>query len=306
MKVAVLCNTNSLALPSIHTLKEKGMLKAVGIPEKNKSHLYPQLTRSGVQEVLLVNSEQWQKQAEAWLQEVQPDAVWVFTFPWKIPASLLSIPPQGFMNFHFGLLPKYRGADPVFWQMKNREATCGVTVHQMTPDVDMGPVIWREEVQSIPGETYGMNCARLGLITSNLVDRLVERMNAPDFAPIPQTTNAAGFSKRPDTSDFTIRWKEQTSEEIEWLVNATNPKYDGAITSLRGMEVRIIEVTPVDMNEAPAAEPGTIVHADNTYGLIVACADKKFIRITIMHLSEGYFSGVKLYNIGIRPGEKFL
>lgn len=305
MKINVLCNTDSLAIPSVHALNERGLLGAVGIPEKSKSRLYPQLIRLGLQNIIALDATQWQEQMEEWLEETHPDVVWVFTFPWKIPAALLSIPQHGFMNFHFGTLPAYRGADPVFWQMKNREATCGLTIHQMTPEIDMGPIVWKEDVPAIPGETYGMNCARLGLVTSNLIDKVTEAMNDPNFSFTPQSQEKSRFSKRPEVSDFSIRWQTQSAEDIEWLVNATNPKYGGAVTTLRGMEVRILEITPAEIANAPETIPGTIVHADNIYGLIVACADKKFIRINIMHLAEGYLSGIKLFNLGIRVGERF-
>src|SRR5690606_2708422 len=102
MKINVLCNTDSLAIPSIHGLKERELRGAVGIPEKSKSRLYPQLIRLGLQNIIALDATQWQEQMEEWLEETQPDVVWVFTFPWKIPATLLSIPQHGFMNFHFG------------------------------------------------------------------------------------------------------------------------------------------------------------------------------------------------------------
>lgn len=44
------------------------------------------------------------------------------------------------INLHNGPLPKYRGVRPINWALKNRETTHGVTIHQITPGIDDGPI----------------------------------------------------------------------------------------------------------------------------------------------------------------------
>ena len=45
------------------------------------------------------------------------------------------------LNLHNGPLPRYRGVSPINWALKNREAMHGVTIHEITPDVDAGQVV---------------------------------------------------------------------------------------------------------------------------------------------------------------------
>ena len=74
------------------------------------------------------------------------DCVFVLTFPWKIPEELFNLAPKGFINFHYALFPKYKGADPIFWQIKNNEKEGGLTIHIMNSELDEGPIILHEKL----------------------------------------------------------------------------------------------------------------------------------------------------------------
>jgi methionyl-tRNA formyltransferase len=45
------------------------------------------------------------------------------------------------LNLHNGPLPKYRGVSPINWALKNNEHEHGVTIHEITPGIDDGPVV---------------------------------------------------------------------------------------------------------------------------------------------------------------------
>ena len=44
------------------------------------------------------------------------------------------------LNLHNGPLPKYRGVNPVNWALKNNEIEHGVTIHEIVPGIDSGPI----------------------------------------------------------------------------------------------------------------------------------------------------------------------
>jgi methionyl-tRNA formyltransferase len=52
------------------------------------------------------------------------------------------------LNIHNSPLPKYRGVSPINWALKNNEQTHGVTIHEITPGIDDGP-IWGQVIFSI-------------------------------------------------------------------------------------------------------------------------------------------------------------
>ena len=45
------------------------------------------------------------------------------------------------INLHNAPLPRYRGVSPINWALKNGEAHHGVTIHEITPGIDDGPIL---------------------------------------------------------------------------------------------------------------------------------------------------------------------
>ena len=64
-----------------------------------------------------------------------------YCYPRKIVEPLLSLPSKGFVNYHPGPLPKYKGPKESTDAINNKEMNWGVTVHQMDENYDTGPVI---------------------------------------------------------------------------------------------------------------------------------------------------------------------
>ncbi|WP_145860417.1 formyltransferase family protein [Pedobacter suwonensis] len=309
MKITVVCNSDSLAFPAIQALYTQGLLAAVAILERNKKVLLEPLLAIGIgnENVLQLNKATWQNQLQRGLATTGTDAVWVFGFPWLIPDDLLQAVPRGFINFHFGELPKYRGADPIFWQLKNNEDVATLTIHQITADVDAGPVLYTKQLPIIKGENYGLLCQRLGFVATEAIPQLLNETGIPS-ALNRSIAVASLFDQKPGNNDLVINWKLQSADAIECLVNAANPKYDGATACIKNTELRILEVSPaeIQLKEEFKPEPGTIVYADALYGLIVACIENRFLKINTVHMREGYFSGSKLFHMGIQSGEKFI
>jgi methionyl-tRNA formyltransferase len=64
----------------------------------------------------------------------------------KIPATLFSLPKYGMVNFHYSLLPKYRGSLPVFWQKLASDNVYGYSFHRITDQLDAGDIILQKQV----------------------------------------------------------------------------------------------------------------------------------------------------------------
>lgn len=48
------------------------------------------------------------------------------------------------LNVHNSVLPSYRGVRPINWALKNKERQHGVSLHEITPGIDEGPVLGQE------------------------------------------------------------------------------------------------------------------------------------------------------------------
>jgi methionyl-tRNA formyltransferase len=87
------------------------------------------------------------------LREQNVDLVVSIACPQIVCEELLECPPEGVINIHGALLPKYRGKLPSFWVLTNSEEKTGVTVHYMNEELDDGPIIVQKEVPIRPDDT---------------------------------------------------------------------------------------------------------------------------------------------------------
>lgn len=75
------------------------------------------------------------------VESFKPEILLSFSATQRFKKELLEIPSRVAINVHYALLPQYAGLSPYFWYLYNREKECGVTLHQMVPQLDAGPVI---------------------------------------------------------------------------------------------------------------------------------------------------------------------
>lgn len=309
-KVLVITSSEVLGMPAIATLKQQGMLAGVAVPDVLAQRFVPiikQFGGLGDDEIHLLTKKNLIADLTSLVTVYQPAAIFVFALSWLLPDEVLNLLPNRFINFHFGLLPKYKGADPIFWQIRNGEKNCGLTAHIMTAEVDAGPIVLKQEVPLIPGENHGFNKARLAPLGAEAAVKITGMLNTGDLPLTPMPAEPPLYFKRPTPAQLAINWQAQSATEIACLVNAANPVYGGAITSINQTQINFYEVAPADVNN-PGSEyfaPGTVVHADLVYGLIVACINSEFLKINVVSMQQGFFSGSKLFSMGFKTGHLF-
>jgi folate-dependent phosphoribosylglycinamide formyltransferase PurN len=81
--------------------------------------------------------------------------------PEILRGDVLRAPAIGVVNRHLSLLPAYRGAWPLFWQLANGDREVGVSLHLVDEGIDSGAVIVQESVTRRPGESPAALMARL-------------------------------------------------------------------------------------------------------------------------------------------------
>ena len=70
----------------------------------------------------------------------RPELVFSVFYDRILPASFLARARRS-LNLHNGPLPRYRGVSPINWALKNDERSHGVTIHEITPGIDDGPIV---------------------------------------------------------------------------------------------------------------------------------------------------------------------
>ena len=67
-----------------------------------------------------------------------------------LPKELLQIPRRGALNVHYSLLPKYRGASPVEFQILADDRETGVSILLLDEEMDHGGIVARKAVSVSP------------------------------------------------------------------------------------------------------------------------------------------------------------
>jgi methionyl-tRNA formyltransferase len=112
------------------------------------------------------------------LQALQPDLLVVAAYGQILSRDVLGVPPQGGINVHASLLPKYRGAAPIAWAIYHGETHTGVTIIRMSVHLDAGDMVAQEAVEIGSEETAGELEARLAPLGARLALKVVDQMAA--------------------------------------------------------------------------------------------------------------------------------
>lgn len=308
MKIIILAN-HAAILPAIDCFHAQGWLNAVISTEKLHSNnlQIEDLSRQRGIPFYKITEQELKTSTLDLFKQIKPDVVFMCGFTYRIPQELFSIPASGFFNIHFSMLPAYRGPDPVFWQIRNGEQTGGISIHKVEASFDSGDVVARQEIPFIQGENWGICDGRYSAAVFNTLIPLINKIiQGEQILPLNPLTVSESYFSKPAVQDFIIQWETSTAAEIENLVNACNPLAGGALTFLNNQPVRILETgTVYTQDEIPEAAPGTIILSDAHNGIMVLCAGKSILRINIIKLNEGYFTGLKLFAMGVKAGDRF-
>jgi methionyl-tRNA formyltransferase len=120
------------------------------------------------------------------LAALTPEVLVVAGFPFILTGDALALVPRGGLNLHPSLLPAYRGPAPLFWQFRDGVDESGVTVHQMTPRADAGPVWARESIAWPPGMSGSEAVRTAARRGGRLMARVLAQLPRTGREPCPQ------------------------------------------------------------------------------------------------------------------------
>lgn len=238
---------------------------------------------------------------EAWLREQAPEVCTIAAYGRILKQPLLDVPPQGFLNIHPSLLPKYRGPSPIRSAILNGDTETGVSIMRLVLEMDAGDILLQEKVAIGENETAVELARRLGHLGADLMLKSLRLLEAGEAEFTPQDPALAVECKMFEKADGRIRWGA-SARHIHNLVRAAQP-WPVAHCHFHGEMYRIHETRLAD---GPVQkEPGAIeeIHKDR---LIVATGEGR-IAITALQApgkrvmtADEYLRGHKL-----SPGDAF-
>ncbi len=239
-----------------------------------------------------------------WDPAAGADVALAFGWPWKVPASLLEAPRWGWVNLHGGALPAFRGPQPLFWQLREGAEAAQLVAHRMDGGLDTGPVLAGLTVGFGARPTHGSASRALAQAAPALAGVVLEALSREGAAALARATPQAGEARtwpRPGMEDVRIAWERMDAAQVDALVRACNPWNQGAWTTLEGEPCRLLEASPAG---SLAGAPGT-VHVRPDGGLAVACRDGRGLGLGLLRLEDGFYSGARLRELGLRDAARF-
>ncbi len=199
------------------------------------------------------------------LRALEPDCCPVVAYGGLLPREVLAIPPKGWINLHFSLLPAWRGAAPVQHAIWRGDDVTGATTFLLDEGLDTGPILGAVTESIRPQDTAGELLTRLSETGASLLMATLDAWSDGVLVPVPQPADGVSHAAKISTDDARIQWA-QPALAVDRLIRACTPE-PGAWTMFRGERLGI---GPCSLVDGLDLAPGQI-HVDKS-GVLVGSA----------------------------------
>lgn len=107
----------------------------------------------------------------------------IYAYGAYLPKELLTIPIYGFINVHFSLLPKYRGASPIAYPIIMADKETGVTLIQVNEELDGGHIISQKKTEILAHDTRIQLESRLTEISKKMtIEHIINKAQGKNMS----------------------------------------------------------------------------------------------------------------------------
>ncbi len=200
------------------------------------------------------------------IPDLNIDYYFAISWRWLIKSSLDKL-----IVFHDSLLPKYRGFNPLVTALIQGDSKIGVTAIFASESFDTGDII---EVESFDVD-YPLKIQKAISIISKLYGKLygsvIDKIISGKLFAVKQNESFATYSLWRDESDYVIDWN-QSSDKIKRFIDSVGYPYNGAKTTIDGVELTVLDAEVYDKLEIINNVPGKIFFIQNKHP-VIACGE---------------------------------
>jgi methionyl-tRNA formyltransferase len=202
----------------------------------------------------------------AQLHALAPDVSIVVAYGHILPKAVIDLPRLGTLNIHASLLPALRGAAPIQAAIREGLGETGVTIMQMVPQLDAGPILLQARTPIVADETAGELTLRLSELGAGTLIEALALMELGLARAQPQDNSLATYAPKLTRETAQVDWT-RSAHEVGRHVRAYDPR-PGAWGRVNGAEVKLFgaRVAP----RGSSREPGDVIAIDGD-GMLVAC-----------------------------------
>lgn len=218
-----------------------------------------------------------------------------------LPEPILKVPRFGFINLHFSLLPRWRGAAPVQRAILNGDDALGLTVFELDAGMDTGPIYVQRAIPNQPYENSGECLQRMARLGPELIEQTIGFIET-HVLPVKQSEDGVTYAPKITKEDARIEWS-QNSVQLSRQIRAFTPE-PGAWTTWRNAPMRISRARPYALDHR--LKTGEVTLHDGN--LIVGCGEGSTLLIEEMTPAGKKIMSAKSWFNGARAltGESFV
>ncbi|KMO80859.1 methionyl-tRNA formyltransferase [Mycolicibacterium obuense] len=181
------------------------------------------------------------------LAALAPECCAVVAYGALLRDALLDVPPRGWVNLHFSLLPAWRGAAPVQAAIAAGDTVTGATTFQIEPSLDSGPVYGVVTETITPRDTAGDLLGRLADSGAGLLEATMDGIADGTLTAVPQPTEGISVAPKITVDDARVRW-DLPAHVVDRRLRAVTPN-PGAWTMLGEQRIKLGPVTVSDRSD---------------------------------------------------------
>lgn len=187
------------------------------------------------------------------LAELAPQCCAVVAYGALLRDGLLAVPPLGWINLHFSLLPAWRGAAPVQAAIAAGDEVTGATTFRIEPSLDAGPVYGVTTERIRPVDTAGDLLQRLSVSGATLLEATLDGIEDGSLVAQPQPVEGVTMAPKVTVDDARIRW-DLPAQAVDRRIRSVTPN-PGAWTVIGDARVKL---GPVTISDRESLAPGAI------------------------------------------------
>lgn len=184
------------------------------------------------------------------------DLLVVCSYGLFIPRWLREFYKYGAINLHPSLLPEYRGASPIQAALMDGKEKTGVSIIDVTDEMDAGDVYGQVEVEVDPEDNFLTLSQKLVEAGASLLKKVIGEIEKGTYEKHPQEGTPT-FTKKITRDQTVINWGN-SCEKIKNLIRAFSPK-PGAETFFRGKRIKILKAKEADDVPKGMNVPGQLI-----------------------------------------------
>lgn len=150
----------------------------------------------------------------------KPDCFIVLSFAQFLTQKTLNLPTMGCFNIHTSLLPKYRGAAPIHYALKNGDQETGVSIQRMVKKMDAGDLCLSQKINIAPQDDIVSLSNKLSELSAVAIKTFIEQLHSNSLTFSTQDESQVSIAPEVDKEEGHIKFDQIKAEKIINLYRA--------------------------------------------------------------------------------------